>query len=54
MAEEARRHVVRRVAVVEQIADAREPLAAHGARVVVQGSGVGVVFRRVDPPRDQS
>ena len=40
--------------MVEQIADASEPVAADGARVVVQGSGVGVVFRRVDPPRDQS
>ena len=54
MAEEARGHVVRQVAVVEQMADAREPLAAHGARVVLQGGGVGVVLDGVGPPADQS
>ena len=56
VAEEARRHVVRRVAVAEQRAHVREPRAAYRAGAVAHGGGGGVVrgLCRVDTPVDQS
>ena len=43
---------MRRVAVVEEVADAGEPLAAHRACVVGHRGGVFIIFGIVDPPED--
>ena len=43
-----------RVAVVEEVADAGEPLAAHRARVVGHGGRVVIIFDIVGPPEDMS
>ena len=43
---------MRRVSVVEEVADAGEPLAAHGARVVGHGGGIVIIVDIVDSPKD--